>query len=139
MRAGCVLRGSPEALNARRLPPSQALVLDLGQDNGLATGGALVEQARTGHTPVPKTQAVPVPRQTPDDDDEPESFTFGSSAPSVRGSPDERIGSFALVPEFPPSRPTPPPSPTPTDRPCPRCPGSRSGFRSSLPRCSSSG
>ena len=44
-----VLDGSPEAKQARRLPDT--LVIDLCRPMGSATGGALVEQARTGEAP----------------------------------------------------------------------------------------
>lgn len=52
----CVLAGSPEAQQSRRFV--QALRIDLTQPMPKATGGALVEQARTGRIAPPTNVAI---------------------------------------------------------------------------------
>ena len=86
-----VVRGSPEALHARRM--SQALVLDLDHSLGKPTGGLLVEQARIGR---------PVPGST-------SARGFGSSSPSPPAVPSRspQVGAipvtagYTVIPELP--------------------------------------
>ncbi|HEV3167026.1 MAG TPA: hypothetical protein VGZ22_23655 [Isosphaeraceae bacterium] len=64
----CVLRDSPEAQQALRLP--QALIINLGDKSARAEGGALVEQARTGRLPARQTVAVAARASSSDDSTE---------------------------------------------------------------------
>lgn len=57
----CVPRGSPEALNALRLPDTLNLCASLGR----APSSALVEAARTGKRPTPSVAAAPRPAARP--------------------------------------------------------------------------
>lgn len=87
----CVLAGSPEAAQARRMPG--AVVIDLTGPLGKAQGGPIVEQARTGVAPPPP-KSQPGPRQ-----DQPREDT---KAPGLKTSlePD-----YDLIPDLPPPTP----------------------------------
>lgn len=111
----CVLKGSPEARQSRRFV--DALRLDLTEPLGRASGGALVERARTGRRP--KSPAQPARSGTGEarrqdaldevlEDDSP-----FPQAPPVAAAPGGERASYPLQagPAGPPRPPKPPPVP----------------------------
>ncbi|MFO0957186.1 MAG: hypothetical protein U0800_06925 [Isosphaeraceae bacterium] len=90
----CVLAGSPEAAQCRRMP--DALVLDLTAPLGRAQDGPVVEQARTGIAPpTPKARPEAAAAET-------EAVRQGNRPRGDR----EPIGQgFGLIPDLPPPIP----------------------------------